>query len=399
MKAWFAPFGKNLPWLRLACAVTTLAFFWVYAGRQTVPTPYYEQQLQAAQTMVRAMAYVAREREARGIALVPEDINGTGLIGVEYSPLTTTLAPLWVKRTSTNPDFAALVVRFLHEGGVREGDTVAVGFSGSFPALNLAVIAALDAMGVRGVIISSAGSSSWGANHPQLTWPDLEEMLYEGGIIRQRSIALSAGGATDDIAGYPPQGRDCVAALFERFPGEVIATGSLAGNIQRRLALYAAHAPAYQAYINVGGSLASLGNCRHVQRLKPGLNKLPCFLPRECCGPVLQVAETGVVINLLDISSLALKYNLPIDPRPLPVPGTGAVYYQEAVPAGRLLTGLALSFLSLVPALYSCIKEKKEKRYAFAPWTDLAGIGSPKPCHRGGFSNPGTDPGGHLDGG
>ena len=49
------------------------------------------------------------------------DTNDTGLIGVEYTDITTTLGSLSAKRTSTNPAFAAAVVDMLDQAGVRPG--------------------------------------------------------------------------------------------------------------------------------------------------------------------------------------------------------------------------------------------------------------------------------------
>lgn len=369
MRNWFVPGIRNLAWLPLVCLVTGLSWFWVSAGQELLPTPYYSAQRAAAVAMDRALDYISLVRITQGPALAPEDINATGLIGVQYSPLTTTLASIQIKRTTTNPNFAALVVRLLKEGGVREGDLVAVGLSGSFPALNVAVITALDTLGVRGVIISSLGASSWGANRPDLTWLDLEELLYAEGLIRQRSIAFSAGGSEDDPSSFLPAGAAIVAELQQRFPGYFIATGSLAGNIRQRLDLfaYAARGEGYSAYINVGWSLASVGTCRHARQLGPGLNRLGYFRPCDYCGPALQVSETGIVINLLDINHLALRYGLPLDPRPLPAPGTGEVFYHKTRPLSRLVPALGLALLVLVPPLYFRVKDKHHATIAYNP--------------------------------
>ena len=46
------------------------------------------------------------------------DPNHTGLVGPEYTELFTTLGQLEAKRTTTNPDLAALMVYLLRRGGV-----------------------------------------------------------------------------------------------------------------------------------------------------------------------------------------------------------------------------------------------------------------------------------------
>jgi len=70
------------------------------------------------------------------------DPNRTGLIGPQYSPLFTTVGHLEAKRTTTNPAMAALLVHLLQEAGVEPGDRIAIGASGSFPALMIASLSA-----------------------------------------------------------------------------------------------------------------------------------------------------------------------------------------------------------------------------------------------------------------
>jgi poly-gamma-glutamate system protein len=255
---------------------------------------------------------------------------------------------------------AALVVRLLWEGGVRPGDRVAVGLSSSFPALNLALGTALDAMEVEGVIISSLGSSSWGANHPNLTWLDMESLLYQAGVIGRQSIAFSAGGRNDLITGFSREGQEALLAAVGRRKGELINTGSLAANIERRLEIYGNSD--YAAYINVGGSLASLSEVSAVE-LRPGLQKLQ-LLPSGVapCSP-LEVAQTGVVINLLEVGTLALRYGLPLDPYPLPPLGIGSVYMYEVVPLGRLAVALWLSLVALLsPLIVDAFKKRSKEK-------------------------------------
>ena len=62
--------------------------------------------------------------EAEGIAIEAGDINRTGLIGPEWTPLTTSQGILEAKRTSLDPNFAALLVRYFKEAGLEAGDHV-----------------------------------------------------------------------------------------------------------------------------------------------------------------------------------------------------------------------------------------------------------------------------------
>ncbi|NVP25642.1 poly-gamma-glutamate system protein [Treponema phagedenis] len=82
-----------------------------------------------------------------------------------------TLGNLKAKRTAVNPDIAPMIVKMYHELNLKPGDKIAFGLSGSFPGLNIAVISAAQAMNLDAVIISSVGSSTYGANNTHLTFP------------------------------------------------------------------------------------------------------------------------------------------------------------------------------------------------------------------------------------
>ncbi|TWT82059.1 Capsule biosynthesis protein CapB [Planctomycetes bacterium CA13] len=65
------------------------------------------------------------------------------------------LAECCAKLTSTNPNMAAVVVDMLKAAGVGKGDLVAVGYSGSFPGMNVSVLAALNTIGARPIILAN----------------------------------------------------------------------------------------------------------------------------------------------------------------------------------------------------------------------------------------------------
>ena len=137
-------------------------------GVALAKTAFYDRQVRAAEIMHNCALAIAEERTARGIHIDPElDPNGTGLIGAEFTAITTTLGVLEAKRTTTNPAFAALMVRYFREARLQPGDVVAVGASGSFPALILATLAACKALDLQPAVIYSVGASMYGANIQQ----------------------------------------------------------------------------------------------------------------------------------------------------------------------------------------------------------------------------------------
>ena len=113
--AWQAPraAGKVRPaWLAAAAALSVATWLAVELTTQHLTHPRFAEMLAAARTMQAASRVLMREKEARALlAPVAADPNRTGMIGLEFTAITTTLGDLPSKRTTTNPDFAAALVR------------------------------------------------------------------------------------------------------------------------------------------------------------------------------------------------------------------------------------------------------------------------------------------------
>ena len=81
-----------------------------------------------------AQLHLSLWREQNGTAAsVESDPWKCGLIGVEWSGITTTLGDLSSKRTSCNPAWAVQFSRWFEELGLKPGDRIAIYSSGSFP--------------------------------------------------------------------------------------------------------------------------------------------------------------------------------------------------------------------------------------------------------------------------
>ena len=280
----------------------------------------------ATSTMRRTIDEVAELRRELGVALDPaNDPNGTGLIGVEYSRITTTIGHLESKRTSTNPQFAGLIVRLLDEAGVAAGDAVAIGGSGSFPALILASLIAVEELGAHPVLISSMGASAWGANVPEFTWGDIEAGLHRRGAIDTRSVAVSMGGDRDTGFSMEADSLDLLERALARTGLPRIEERDLATNVAERMRRFSEGAGGrpVAAFVNVGGNWAHIGEGTWSLSLDPGLNTgFPDRanpLSADDHGLMYAYLARGVpVIHLLNIRELAFQNGLPIDPVPLP---------------------------------------------------------------------------------
>jgi len=319
--------------------------------------PCHGERLAAARLAREAMEVVRRERLRRGPPIDPEaDPAGSGLIGPLLSPITTKVGHLPAKQTSVNPNFAAVVVHELGRAGVREKDVVAISLSGSFPAINIAVLAAVESLGLQPVLVSGVTGSQFGANAPDFTWLDMERLLAEEGVFDTRSVAASPGGIEDRALGLSEEHRQLVLEAIERSGIPVLRPRDYAESVQRRWDLFheaAGHQP-ISAFVNVGGGTSSVGARDGKRLFRPGLNRTaPAGASRFDSVMTRFVREGVPVIHLVRMRSLAERFGLPLQPSTLPAVGEGAVYVREERSAlltwGVLLGILACLYFSRRP--------------------------------------------------
>ena len=294
--------------LILAAAWLIVGIALTLAGGNRQQAVDYQVKLEAVSLMQSWMDAVKEYKQASGLELTPEDIHKTGLLGTEYTGITTTHGALEAKRTTADPNMAALVVQMFSEAGLHSGDIVGAGFSGSFPALNLAVLAACQAMDLPCVYIASVGASTYGANQPELTFPDMAYRLdMDQGLLEE---------VLTRIAGYG---------------AEIMRQLDLEQNLQVRMDLYQSAGP-IACFVGVGGNLTTTGTGG--QDVSWGL--IPAGQIRAVSrgsGLIQRYNAQGLpVIHLLNIRELTTEYSLPYDPERLSPPGESAVYYTVAYP-------------------------------------------------------------------
>ncbi|NLH80529.1 MAG: poly-gamma-glutamate system protein [Phyllobacteriaceae bacterium] len=275
----------------------------------------------AGRLMLEGLRELGRMRREIGVPIDASlDPSGSGLIGVDYSDITTSLGDLAAKQTSLSPAFAGLVVKWLKEAGVRPGDRIAVTFSGSFPALNLAVLGAAEAMRLDAYVISSVGASMYGANIYGFTWLDMEKRLFDAGILHIRSRWASLGGIMDTHGGVFETGIVEGEAAIARTATPYLREGTPATvehDALRRMDLYfEGGRPA--AYVNVGGNVTAIGWINETHLLDNGLLRSFPSTDAPKRGLLFRMHERGVpVVHLLNIERLAAANDLPIAPRTL----------------------------------------------------------------------------------
>ncbi len=326
---------------RLSNLTLLLVFIISFSGLYLLETYRYkekhetfEEQIQAARLMYSAIQEIRKYRIISGIKINKEvDPNETGLIGEEFTPLTTTLGNLEAKRTTTNPAFAPMLVRFLHQAGLKKGDIVAIGASGSFPALILATLSAVKVLELEPILIYSIGSSMYGANLPEFTFLQMLKVLNNASLIPYRISAISMGGDGDRAEGmFYSDSYRMINNIALSSGVTFITEENLAESISKRMEIYKANSGGrvISCFINIGGASTNYGNTYASLSFPNGLVlRTPDVPDSEERGLIFEFSSKGIpVINLLNIRELAVKHGLPIDPVPLPAVGTGDIYYQ-----------------------------------------------------------------------
>jgi poly-gamma-glutamate system protein len=243
----------------------------------------------------------------------PEDPRHTGLIGPEWSGITTTIGDPEAKRTTINPNFAALIAHLLQEAGVKKGDTIAIGSSASFPALLIASLSAAKALNLHPLIIISFGSSSYGASNPDFTLWDMYRLLLDHQIIDYKPVAASMGGEDDTGSEFEKGITNRIRKSLQEAGIPLVSEKDLQKNISIRNGYYFGSGQ-ISAFINSGGGYANIGSSPSVLRIKPGLVKKAHIPEPEKQGMIHSMLQQKIpVIHLLYIKGLAQKYNLPWD--------------------------------------------------------------------------------------
>ncbi len=321
-------------WLALAAAVSIALWLMLEQALQRPIHPQFAEMLMAARSMQAASRVLWMEKDARGLTPSAQaDPNRTGMIGQEYTPITTTIGELPAKRTATNPDFAAALVRQIASLALARGTPVVIVVSGSFVGGDIAAITATETLGLRPIVIASLSASMWGANEPEFNLTDMLSTLRERNVIRTRAVAAVLGGGGAIGGSMDADGVAALRRSAARDGVPIVEARPVAAVIDALLTRINATAGDARpgAVINVGGALIGLGSCRESHEWSPGLTRksLPCSDGTP--GLAMRLAADGLpVLHIINMRRLALEWGLPFDPTPLPIPGNNTAIYGSA---------------------------------------------------------------------
>jgi poly-gamma-glutamate system protein len=295
-----------------------------------IKLPHYTEKMSAAREMKSAINII-RAYRIKNIGPIDTEVDptGSGMIGLPTSPITSKTGYLRAKQTTINPNWAAVMVHMFKRAGARKGDVIAASFSGSFPAINIAIFTAAKALGLKVIAISTVSASNWGANIPELTWLDMERVLIDNGILSELSAAASLGGEGDTALGMPEESRDMLHAAIERNGVRFLESTNKKQNIDERMAIYREFSEGKRiaAYVNVGGGIRSVGSVRGKRLYQPGLNRNPSPDALRIESVMSRFAREGVpVIHMVLMERLAERYELTKSPQAMPIIGQGTIF-------------------------------------------------------------------------
>ncbi|MBD3334423.1 MAG: poly-gamma-glutamate system protein [Candidatus Eisenbacteria bacterium] len=346
-----APWSRRVDVFLVGLAVLGIGFHALgEVTKRLRPQPHMPEKMAAATRTVRCYEAIRQVRIGSPATLDAEsDPASTGLIGQEFTLTTTDRGVLRSKLTSVNPNFAALFVQYYRDLQLQPGDAVALALTGSFPALNIAALAAAEELNLRPLPITSVGASMWGSNDPYFSWLDMEAFLNQKWLLRTRSIAASLGGSNDRGRGLSPKGRGLLKDAVERNGIELIYEKTLEESITKRLEIYDREAGpgGIKAFVNVGGGAAAIGSSLNGRLIQPGITRSLRPYNWAQRGVLHHFARRGVpIIHVLRVQSLAREHGFPVAPVVVPAVGEGKIYYKPGYDL-RVVVPILLVYLVL----------------------------------------------------
>ena len=239
---------------------------------------------------------------------------GSGLIGVEWSPITTTAGSLVSKRLSVNPAWSVVFRRWYMDSGLAPGDRITILSSGSFPGLAISSLAAAESMKLDITLMASLGSSSWGANTLSMPISEIFRVLRSRGLLQTRPIAYTLGGGGDTGGGIEPEAVEALlrSASVDKVP--ILKEENIEGMIRKKSEV--ALLPGTKLLVHIGGNNSDLGTDPSALDLPPGLI-VPGTVKNPGNGVVAEALSAGIpVLHILNIPLLARRAGITSDPAP-----------------------------------------------------------------------------------
>ena len=289
----------------------------------------------------------------------------TGMIGAEYTAITTTTGNLDSKKTSLNPNFAAVYIKMFNQLSLKKGDEIVINTSGSFPMLGISCIMAAEEYGLKPFVMASIGASSYGATNPAFTIFDMLEYLYEQDLIKSRISIISLGGTNDvgenfgQYNGY--HDRNTIIERIKQSNITFIQEKKFDANIEKRLQLINQKCQNVKLFVNIGGNSVGLGINENTYYKVNGIlyakkyKKTGLSLYNK--GLLERYLGNGVnCIQMLNIKKIASDYDVEYGFNELPKVGTGNSYSEVSY-------NLTYPIIAIIVVIAFLVYYKKKKSF------------------------------------
>ncbi len=271
-------------------------------------------------------AKIEMMKNERGIRNDTEtNIKYKALIGDEFTDITTTLGSLEAKEISTNPEFAALIVKYLTDSNIDSTQKVGVILSGSFPSLAISSLAAIQTLNAKAIIFSSLGASMFGANQEGATWLDIENYLINNAGLKYKSYLVTLGAEADNGGGLREEGIKLLKTTAAYYNFDLYLPHSINESIEKKINILLKNN--IDLLINIGGNQTGLGACVHSLLIPNGLHKRIESCNDEDRGIIMRLNEKSIpFINLLNIKNLAIANDISTNPS---AGSSGSIYKER----------------------------------------------------------------------
>lgn len=242
--------------------------------------------------------------------LALNDAEASGLVGVEWSPVTTTPGSLAAKRLAARPEWVRVFRAWYREAGLGAGDVVAINSSASFPGLLLAARVAAQSMDIEARVVASLTSSNYGANVPAFDLAAMDRVLVERGDLPPAIVGITAGGDGDTARDLEDAVRVVLRSRIDKLgrQSQAIATAwpaSVEESIAFRRRLLLDAEPEPQLLVSIGGHIAALGVGDSALVLPPGLIRPDDEVAPRAGGLAREALDRGIpVVKVLGLREL-----------------------------------------------------------------------------------------------
>jgi poly-gamma-glutamate system protein len=307
--------------------------YWAVNSYEQHETYGFDLKVKAVENMENAINSLREEFIIRGINNGEDSLAfGSFLLGPQNSIIQTTKGSKVSKLSTLNPNFAAMIMEMLIELEVDSSSKVAVSYTGSYPGANIAVLSALEAMNMDASIITSCGSSEWGATYSEMTWMGMENYLNQEYHISNKSKLGSIGGGLDVGIQLNREGKEvCESAIYSN-DIEPLHEKDFIENVKKRMQYYYRNNElgVIDLFINVGGGIYTIGDSLKRNNLPVGI-----IYPGDINLDINQTVLEGFldkdipVININHIERLMEWYELPYPPNKKNKIKTGILFYSH----------------------------------------------------------------------